>query len=322
MHISPQNVLPQPRLHQSHHQSALTRRARLAVVGVVALLALLWNVVEGVPVLLSPGYSLYQIVWMRYAAHLVVLLLFLAARGKLALLSTERPALQIGRGLLMLAMPWFFITGLGFTTVGGVMAVFWVAPLMVLVLAALLLRDVARLPVWIATAIGYAAVLLLLRPDRQTISTTALLLALGMAFSFSLYVVLTRTLRTEATATNLFYTAVAVFVPLSFFMPALWKTPSPRDLLIMAVVGIAGLGLLWALDRALRPCAHLNLGSVSAGAALHFCAAGVGAGQPVTRPRSGAGICGGGRGSRTCLVVNRARARSRRVCVRWIDARN
>ncbi len=236
----------------------LGTRARLAIAGLITLMALLWIVVEEIPALLSPSYSLYQVVWMRYGVHLLFLLLYLAARGKLTLVRTAQPGLQIGRGLLMLAMPFFFISALGYARASAIMAVFWVAPFMVLALAALLQRDFARWATWLATLLGFGAVILILRPDRSGISTLGALLALGMAFSFSLYVVLTRSLRTEATATNLFYTAAAVFVPLSFVMPLLWKMPTLEDVAIMTVVGLAGLGLLWALDRA------CELGPVSA----------------------------------------------------------
>ena len=226
------------------------RRVRVLLAGLMALMALLWNVVEDLPMLLSPGFSLYQVVWMRYAAHLLMLLLFLAVRGQLALVRTGRPALQVGRGLLMLAMPFFFITAFDSAPRAGFMAVFWVAPFMVLALAALLQGDIGRWPTWLATGAALAAVWLTLRPDHSGISASYALMALGMAFSFSLYVVLTRTLRSEPTATNLFYTAVAVLAPLSLLMPVLWQTPSRADYLVMLVVGLAGLGLLWALDRA------------------------------------------------------------------------
>jgi drug/metabolite transporter (DMT)-like permease len=226
------------------------RRARLTLVGLMALMALLWNVVEGLPVLLTRNYSLYQVVWMRYGAHLLILLLYLVARGRLGRLRTTRPTLQIGRGLLMLAMPFFFITAIGQMSVAGVMAFFWVAPLLVLLLAAAMQGDWGSRPGWLAAALGYVAVLLVLRPDRLNLSANGVLLSLGMAASFSLYVVLTRTLRVESTETNLFYTAAAVFLPLSLAMPALWQMPALPDALLMLVVGLAGLGLLWALDRA------------------------------------------------------------------------
>ena len=90
--------------------------------------------------------------------------------------------------------------------------------------------------------------LLILRPSGDI--AAAVLYGLGMAISFSLYVVLTRSLRHEPTATNLFYSALVVFVPLSFAMPAIWKTPTARDALIMASIGILGLAVLWAIDRA------------------------------------------------------------------------
>ncbi len=101
---------------------------------------------------------------MRYAAQLLRQLLFLAVRGKLALVRTGRPALQVGRGLLMLAMSFFFITTFGNAPRAGFLAVFWVAPLMMLALAALLQGDVGHWLTWLAAGVALAAVWLTLPP--------------------------------------------------------------------------------------------------------------------------------------------------------------
>ena len=70
-----------------------------------------------------------------------------------------------------------------------------------------------------------------------------------MALSFSLYVVMTRSLRSEGTRTNLFYTALGVFVLLSPLMPGVWIAPPLHDLAVMTGVGLLGWLGLWALDR-------------------------------------------------------------------------
>ena len=218
----------------------------LAMIG---LLAVCWVFVEGLPALLAPGYSLYQVVWMRYAVHLLFMLLVLGPRQGWGLLRTDRPLLQVGRGLLMLAMPVCFIEALNVIKVGNLLAVFWVAPLLVLALAAVIERDRAALLTWLAAAAALAGVTMILRPNGS-FPPAGLLLALGMAGSYALYVVLTRTLRSDHTHTNLFYTAACVFVPLTAVMPLVWKQPAPMDLLVMGAVGLVGLALLWALDRA------------------------------------------------------------------------
>ena len=71
-----------------------------------------------------------------------------------------------------------------------------------------------------------------------------------MAASFSLYVVMTRSLRTETTRANLFYTALGVFIALSPLMHAVWITPTRHDFVVMVAVGVIGLACLYALDRA------------------------------------------------------------------------
>ena len=78
-----------------------------------------------------------------------------------------------------------------------------------------------------------------------------LLLPLGMGFSFALYNVLTREMRTERTSANLFHTALWVFIPLSFVMPSVWHTPSPKAALAMVGIGVWGFVILLFLDRAL-----------------------------------------------------------------------
>jgi hypothetical protein len=87
------------------------------------------------------------------------------------------------------------------------MTIFWLAPLLILVLARLMLGEIAPA------------------------------------------VVMTRSLRTETTRANLFYSAGGVALFLTPFMPGVWVTPSGADLLVMAAVGVAGFLSLLALDR-------------------------------------------------------------------------
>jgi len=223
-----------------------TRRAVL-VAGLLGLFVLLWSVAEWLPTLLTPGYSLYQVVWMRYGTHILVMLLALAPRHGRALFRTQRLGLQLGRGLLMLVMPASYILSLDRARGGDVMAVFWLVPILILVFAALVQGDRARWPLWGAAAATTLGAQLILRP---TTSGAAAIFGLGMALSFSLYVVLTRSLRDEPTMVNLFYSAVAVFVPLTLAMPAVWQPLTARDAIVMAGVGLVGLVVLWALDKA------------------------------------------------------------------------
>ncbi len=221
---------------------------RLVAGGLIGLMALLWTITELLPARLSPGHSLYQVVWVRYGTHILVMLAALAPRRGLALLRTRRPALQIGRGLLMIVMPSSFILAIGRVDLDSVLALFWLTPLMLLAFAALIQQDGRHRLLW-AAALGAAlGAQLIMRPGWGVAAAAPYGLAMGL--SFSLYVVLTRSLRHESTATNLLYSALSVFVPLTFFLPKFWTPLAPRDALLMAAVGLTGLGVLWAIDRA------------------------------------------------------------------------
>jgi drug/metabolite transporter (DMT)-like permease len=73
-----------------------------------------------------------------------------------------------------------------------------------------------------------------------------------MAACFCLYLFGTRVLAKEDTITSLFYTAATVFVPLTVLMPFVWKGLTLKPLIVMALIGLAGFGLLFALDRTLE----------------------------------------------------------------------
>jgi drug/metabolite transporter (DMT)-like permease len=149
----------------------------------------------------------------------------------------------------MLVMPASWILGMQHgVQPDTLMAVFWTSPLLIIVLAHLLLGERAPAAVWAVGGLScLGASLLFLRGPLPL--SLQLLFPLGMALSFSLYIVMTRSLRHEAIRANLFYTALGVFVALSPLMPSLWVTPSARDFLAMVGVGLLGWVALFALDR-------------------------------------------------------------------------
>jgi drug/metabolite transporter (DMT)-like permease len=122
------------------------------------------------------------------------------------------------------------------------------SPLLILALAWLVLQERPARGLWIATGLASAGAIVASRPGPAP-AAGLLVFPAAMAASFSLYVAMTRSLRSETTRANLFYTALGVAVALAAVMPRLWITPSPRDLLVMLGIGALGLVALWALDR-------------------------------------------------------------------------
>jgi drug/metabolite transporter (DMT)-like permease len=209
----------------------------------------LWTAMERMGVLLPVGVSIPTLVVVRYSVHLVVLLQLAVPRSGARIVRTRRPVLQIGRGLLMLAMPLCFAAALGLAGPQAIWGVFWVTPLLIVGLATLVLREAAGPRQWIAALVGSAGAWLIERPTPAAMLAAGLP-ALGMALCFSLYLVLTRKLRVEPVETNLFYTAASVLLPLALAAPLFWHTPPLAAWPVLVAIGLIGLGSLYAFDRA------------------------------------------------------------------------
>jgi len=221
------------------------RRAVLLMLAFVAL----WMFVETLAASVLRTYSPYQVVWTRYGVHLLLMFALWGWREPATLWTTRRPLYQLARSMLMLGMPAFWITGMQpGNGRGAVMAFFWVTPLLILVLARIFLRESIDRWLWAAGAAASVGAILAHGESRLP-PLASLVFPLGMALCFSAYVVMTRPLARERMRTNLFYTALGVFLALTPAMPALWVTPTVHDLAVLVAVGLFGYLVLLTLDR-------------------------------------------------------------------------
>lgn len=252
--------------------TSFTQLARLPgqrAILLLALFAAMWALLEGaLGTRLHHQYNLMQVVWWRYGAHLGLMWAVWGWRQPSQLWQTRRLGFQIARSLLMLMMPLSFVAALFVgESVDTVWALFWVTPVLILLIAGLWLGERTSTWLWIASLLGTAGAVFILEPQPPH-SAVGLLLPLLMALSFSIYVVMTRSLRSEPVLTNLFYTAFGVFVLLSALMPWVWVTPSLHDALVLSAIGVVGFVALWALDRACEsapvsfsaPALYIHLG--------------------------------------------------------------
>jgi drug/metabolite transporter (DMT)-like permease len=213
--------------------------------------ALAWVLLEEVVGSRLQGqYHLMQIVWCRYAVHLLALLLLFGWTDPGRLWRTGRPAFQLLRSLCMLVMPLTFALALQ-TSVrpNSVWALFWLAPLAALLIARWVLGERCSPAVWATTGMATVVALAILSPGADVLSP-AVVLPLLMGLSFAVYLAMTRRLTGEAVRANLFYTAFGVFAVLTPFMPMVWVTPSAGDAIVLTGIGVVGLLALFLLDRA------------------------------------------------------------------------
>jgi drug/metabolite transporter (DMT)-like permease len=186
---------------------------------------------------LTAAYPLLLVVCLRYLAQNLLMLGLFGPRMGLGLVRTRRPVLQLMRGLSLVGVTLLFYAGLRYIPLGEATAVIFLAPLVVVVLSVLWLKEVVSRGVWLAVGGGLLGVLLIVRPGGA-LFTPASLLPLGAAFCFGLYQLLTRRLSaTDAPATSNFLSALVGTLVTGVFLPWTWQTPALMDVLLMAALG-------------------------------------------------------------------------------------
>jgi drug/metabolite transporter (DMT)-like permease len=190
-----------------------------------------------------------QVVWMRYLVHLIIVLLLWGWSRPSRIWRTKRPAYHFMRSMMMLIMPLSFVVALtsGLSTSLSWL-LFWLSPVMVVCIAAFWLGEHPSRTTWLAAVLGLLGVAAVLRPAIPSSLSLTLVIPVVAGLSFSMYVVMTRSLSAESIEARLFYTGAGVFSVLTPFVLLHWITPSWHDIPVIIAIGSLGFVALLMLD--------------------------------------------------------------------------
>jgi drug/metabolite transporter (DMT)-like permease len=124
--------------------------------------------------LLTAEYAVPQIVWARFAGDLVVVLLAFLPRHGWRLLGPRRPAIQVGRGALLVGSTLFFMSGIAGVPLATASAILFTTPIAVAGLSGPLLGERVGWKTWAAILVGFAGVLDILRQGAVPVSGSVL----------------------------------------------------------------------------------------------------------------------------------------------------
>jgi S-adenosylmethionine uptake transporter len=145
---------------------------------------------------LSSSISTGQVVCYRFLLQALFLLpFFWSVRGRIPL--TDIP-LHVARGALMIVGTFAFFTALKYLPIADAIAIFFVAPLILTLLATLFLGEKIGWRRLLAIIVGFAGALIVIRPNFEVFGWPALL-PLVAAAAFSVYLILTRRLSQRET---------------------------------------------------------------------------------------------------------------------------
>lgn len=249
------------------------QNTRLGII-LMILTTIVFSVMDGVSRHLAGEYNVYMVVMIRYwfFAGFVIAIALRSKGGLRVALRPKHPYLQTFRALLLVAE--ICVTVQAFVLLGLVEthAIFISYPLLIAALSGPILGETVGWRRWMAIAIGFVGVLIILQPGI-TVFAPAAIIPIIAAFMFALYGLLTRYVaRQDSAATSFFWTGTMGAIGITLIGMWFWQPMTNTDWLWMlasAALGILGHGLLIkcyevAEASAVQPFAYLQLVFASA----------------------------------------------------------
>lgn len=196
----------------AHPQVA--RRAVLMVIGATLCFSILDMVIKH----LSQTYPVTLLVWARYCVQGIALLIWLGPSTGTKLFRTPNLTSQLFRGTVLLASSLCFISALKVMPLAEATALNYSTPALVTILAVVLL-DERMTPARVGFVVaGLFGMLLIVRPGSSLFQGAALF-ALGAAWFYAMFQIVTRKIANEDWRTLMFYPAAIGSVAMSFVVP-------------------------------------------------------------------------------------------------------
>ena len=195
-------------------------------------------IMDGFAKYLSSDLPVLQITWARYfftvAFTLPIMLLFYKNQLKWS----DKPKLQLLRGLILLTANICFFYSISVISLAKALTLAFVAPLIVTAFSPIFLDEKVGVKRWSAVIIGFIGSLVVIRPGFVEINLASFA-ALGTGVMYGFYLIITRKLSTsDNPLLTLLLTGVVGAVIISCVMPFVWIKPSINQWSMMAAIGI------------------------------------------------------------------------------------
>ena len=182
-----------------------------------------------------------QVVWLRFLFHAVFSTALLAPKFGSGILRTRRPKLQLLRAGFLPLMTGLNFWALQYLQLAETGAIQFSVPIIIALFAAPLLGERMDAARWTAISIGFAGVLIIVRPGTQGFHP-ALLLAIANAVLYALFNLMTRRLAAhDSPEATQFFSSFGATLAITPFALATWQAPpGALQWLILCLIGLAG----------------------------------------------------------------------------------
>ena len=203
---------------------------------------------------LSATHSIFQIIFLSTLFAFVPVAGLVIREGGLKALRPRHPWLVTARALLLAIDMVFVFYAFSRLPLADAYTMLFTAPMLATALSVPLLGEHVGWRRWSAVAVGFAGVLIVLRPGFAAVNLGHIA-ALGSSSFFALSMIVARRIgNSESSSTLLVSMMVALLVVSGPILPTAYVSPSLSDLAVLAglglLMGVGHLGLIQALRLA------------------------------------------------------------------------
>ena len=229
-----------------------TRRASLAGMAMMCVGVACLCVNDALAKALASNYSPLQILFLRNLIALPFAVLIAAGMGGTAALRSHRPVTHLLRGLLWISAAFLFFSSLKYLALAEATALVFVAPLFITAISALFLRDPVGWRRWLAVLVGFAGVLIAVRPGAAAFQPASLLPIATALFYAALMISARWVDRRESVWTLLLYLTGAGALLSLLVVPFVWVPVQPADYGLFAAIALFGTAGMTLMTQAFR----------------------------------------------------------------------
>ena len=213
--------------------------------GIFAYLS--FSILDAIQKTLVLHHSIFQLLLVKYFFVLCLSLFESKRKNNYLFYKSKNIKLQIFRSLLSMIESGCFVLSFKYLSLANAHSVGSLAPVIVVALSAIILKEKVSPKTWIAIFIGFIGVLIILRPTSSIFDPKALL-PLIAAFILGLYQIVTKKVsKHDTNETSLFYTSLIGLIIMSLLSSKFW-TPIDKSSYSMFL----GIGIFFSLGLYLQ----------------------------------------------------------------------
>ena len=184
------------------------------------------------------NHSIFQLLFIKYIFTLLLSCSEAKRKNNYKFWQSNNVKLQILRSFFSIIESGCFVLAFRYLSLADVHSVGSLAPVIIVALSALILKENVSPKTWIAIFVGFLGVLIILRPGLSIFDIKSLL-PLMAAFFLGLYQVVTRKVsENDSTETSLFYTSLIGFIVMLILAFVYWQPLTLNSYFLFTGIGI------------------------------------------------------------------------------------